>query len=128
MNDTKNFIEVIKRAAIEAVKAGQPSDFCFGTVTSEQPLKILVEQKMELTSRQLVLTRHVTDYWTEVTTDWESEAKEGGSGEASFASHAHGLKGRKGLTIHNSLKTGDKVVLVKKQGGQQYLVLDKVVS
>ena len=128
MNDTRNLIELIKRAAIEAVRAEQPTDYCFGTVVSVSPLKINVEQKMELSERQLLLTRNVKDYWTEVTTDWETEAKEGGSGEASFASHTHGIKGRKGLVIHNGLSVGDKVVLLKKQGGQQYLVLDKVVS
>lgn len=62
MLDSKDLLISIKKAASEAVEAGQPSDFCFGKVTSAKPLKILVEQKLVLSSAQLVLTRNVTDY------------------------------------------------------------------
>ncbi|WP_273328013.1 DUF2577 domain-containing protein [Vallitalea guaymasensis] len=32
------------------------------------------------------------------------------------------------VAINNSLNIGDKVVLLRAQGGQQYIVLDKVVA
>jgi hypothetical protein len=32
------------------------------------------------------------------------------------------------MTIHNALKVGDEVILLKKKGGQKYLVLDRVVK
>ena len=41
-------------------------------------------------------------------------------------SHNHAISGTKSLTIHNSLKVGDKVILIQVQGGQRYIVLDKV--
>lgn len=41
-------------------------------------------------------------------------------------SHNHSISGRKSLTIHNGLKTGDKVILIQQAGGQKYVVLDKV--
>lgn len=41
-------------------------------------------------------------------------------------SHNHTISGTKSLTIHNSLKVGDKVILIQVQGGQRYIVLDKV--
>jgi len=130
--DANNLVELIKQAAKEAVDAGQDSDFCYGTVTSASPLKILVEQKMELTSAQLVLTRNVTNFSTTVSisneSPWATENKSGGTGEASFASHNHSIKGTKTLTINNALKQGDKVVLIRKKGGQEYLVLDRVVK
>lgn len=66
MLDTNDLLISIKKAAKEAVDAGQPSDFSFGRVISERPLKISVEQKMVLTSAQLVLTRNVTDYSVEM--------------------------------------------------------------
>lgn len=133
MLDVKNLLELIKKAAKEAVDAAQDSDFCYGTVTSASPLKILVEQKMELTSAQLVLCRNVTNYLTTVTVtvdgvDWITENKSGGSSAASFESHNHSIKGTKSIIINNALKTGDKVVLIKKKGGQEYLVLDRVVK
>ena len=128
MLDGNDFLIVIKKAAKEAVDAGQPSDFCFGKVTSTSPLKILVEQKMTLGAAQLILTRNVTDYRTKVTVDWSTETKSGGSGESSFASHNHPIVGTKTLTIHNALQIGDEVILLKKRGGQKYLVLDRVVK
>ncbi|MBQ8765398.1 MAG: DUF2577 domain-containing protein [Clostridia bacterium] len=124
-NDLYNSIKV---AAIKAVEASHPCDFLFGKVTSISPLKVYVEQKMTLSSAQLVLTRNVTDYKVDVTIDWGTEATSGGSGESSFASHNHNIEGKKELTIHNGLKVDDEVILLKKKGGQKYLILDKVVT
>ena len=36
-------------------------------------------------------------------------------------------KGTKKIVIHNALKTGDKVILARIQGGQSYIILDKAV-
>ena len=128
MLDANDLLNSIKKAAKEAVEAGQPSDFYFGKVTGVKPLKILVEQKMTLGSAQLILTRNVTDFKTKITVDWATETKSGGSGESSFASHNHGISGKKDVTIHNALQIGDEVVLLKQKGGQKYLVLDRVVN
>ncbi len=133
MHDSNDFVETIKQAAINAVNAGQDSDFCYGVVTSASPLKILVEQKMELTAAQLVLCRNVTNYTTTVTVtvegvDWLTEEKGGGSGDSAFEKHNHNIKGTKSIIINNALKAGEKVVLIRKKGGQEYLVLDRVVK
>jgi hypothetical protein len=122
--DGNDFLNVIKKAAMDAINTSQPSDFCFGKVTSVSPLKISIEQKMTLGSAQLVLTRNVTDYTTSATVDWLSEEKSG----SSFDSHNHSIKGKKTITIHNALKIGDDVVLLKQKGGQKYLVMDRVVK
>lgn len=131
--DAHNLLELIKKAAKEAADAGQDSDFCYGTVTSASPLKIIVEQKMELTAAQLVLCRNVTNYTTTITVtvdgvDWLTEETSGGAGDASFAPHNHPVKGTKSVIINNALKKGEKVVLIRKKGGQEYLVLDRVVK
>ena len=128
MLDANDLLNIVKKAAVEAVNASQPSDFCFGKVTSAKPLKILVEQKMTLGVAQLILTRNVTDFKTNVTIDWTTETKSGGSGESSFASHNHSVSGKKEMTVHNALQVGDAVILLKKKGGQKYLVLDRVVN
>lgn len=83
MPDLDEFMKTIKRAALDAVKASKPAEICFGKVTSASPLKILVEQKLPLGEGQLILTRNVTDFVTEVTVDWATEDKGGGSGYAS---------------------------------------------
>lgn len=42
-------------------------------------------------------------------------------------SHNHSIDGRKPITIHNGLEVGDEVLLLRMQGGQKYIVIDKVV-
>jgi len=126
--DYNDFLNVIKKAAMDAVNASKPSDFCFGKVTSVSPLRISIEQKMMLGSAQLLLTRNVTDFKTTITVDWETESKSGGDGQSSYASHNHSILGTKEITIHNGLKVGEQVVLMKQKGGQKYLVLDRVVK
>lgn len=128
MLDVTDLLNAIKKAALDAVNASQPSDFYFGKVTSINPLKILVEQKMTLGSAQLVLTRNVTNFKIKVSVDWLSDTKSGGEGEGSFASHSHAILGTKEMTIHNALQVGDEVILMKQKGGQKYLVLDRVVN
>ena len=119
MLNSHDFYNAIKVAAINAVEASHPSDFIFGKVTSVSPIKISVEQKMILTSAQLVLTRNVTDYTVDVSIDWNTD---------DVNDHNHKVVGVNKITIHNGLKIGDEVVLLKKKGGQKYLILDKVVN
>ena len=132
MLDANNLVELIKKAAQEAIEAGQDSDFCYGTVTSASPLKILVEQKMELTAAQLVLTRNVTDFKTYITAGntkdyyYTGDPESGGTAPVS-PSHVHAI-GKVQVKVHNALAKGDKVVLLRKKGGQEYLVLDRVVK
>lgn len=116
MLDATDLLNAVKKAAVDATNAGQPTDFLFGKVTSAKPLKILVEQKMTLSVAQLVLSRAVTDYRTRVTIDWEADDQ------------SNSIKGTKEMTVRNALKTGDEVILLKKKGGQKYLVLDRVVK
>ena len=119
MHNALDLYNAIKVAAVKAVDASQPCDFLFGKVTSTYPLKVFVEQKMTLTSAQLALSRNVTDYTVDVSVDWDTEDSN---------DHNHEIVGDKKITIHNGLKIGDEVVLLKKKGGQKYLILDKVVN
>lgn len=126
MPDAVGIAKKIKRAAIEAQESTKPVEICFGKVTSASPLKILVEQKLPLGEGQLILTRNVTDFTTEVTVDWNTENKGGGSGYASYETHKHPIKGRKKITVHNGLVVGDEVILIRQQGGQKYIVVDRI--
>ena len=60
--DANELVRLVKRAAVEAVLAGNPMSVCFGTVTSASPLKIMVDQKKTLTAAQLILTNNVRDF------------------------------------------------------------------
>ena len=124
MLNSDDLYNSIKLDAMKAVEASQPCDFLYGKVTSVSPLKISVEQKLTLGSAQLVLSRNVTDHTVDVTVDWKTETK----GEGSTDSHTHPISGTKKMTIHNGLKIGDEVILIKKKGGQKYLVFDRMVK
>ena len=104
--NANDLLIAIKKAALEAVEASQPSNFLFGKVVSAEPLKVLVEQKMTLGKAQLVLNRNVTDFKTKLKIDGET----------------------KEITIYNALRTGDEVILIKQKGGQKYLILDRMVN
>ena len=66
MPDATELVKLLKRTALDAVLAAKPSNIMFGKVTSVSPLKINVEQKMELGAAQLVLSRNVTDFKTKI--------------------------------------------------------------
>ncbi len=177
------FMRAIKIASTDAVEATKPALIVFGKVVSTAPLKINVEQKLTLTSAQLVLTRNVTDFETDMTvdhlteiatinltddetshkhevpsidteiTDLKHSHSSGGvpsstespsskhihtvpvntTGTGSFSSsdvgeHLHRYLGRKTFLVHNSLVVGDEVLLVRMQGGQKYVVIDRIVG
>ncbi len=128
MADSVGFVNMIKRVALAAVKASKPAEVCFGRVTEESPLKILVDQKLTLGKVQLILSRHVTDYET---------ALSGGNIQNIAgtmpelveipADTQHIPAGKRMLvTVHNGLAVGDEVVLLRQQGGQKYIVWDKI--
>ncbi len=128
MLDANDLLELIKRAAIDADEQEQPCDFLFGTVTSAAPLKIRVEQKLELGEAQLVLTRNVTDHKiTIIGGNVRDFFYTGGGGTAALEDpppHVHAI-GEMEVEVKNALKEGECVILLKQRGGQKYLVLDR---
>lgn len=106
-------VDLIKQTALGAFNASNPVNVLFGTVVNTGPLAIDIHQKLRLTQEFLVLTERVTRYEVDL-------------------EHDHGgpsaLSGKLTDTpIRTGLKVGDKVVLLRVQGGQQFVVLDKVV-
>ena len=149
MPDAAELLKLIKKSALEAVDASKPMNFFFGEVIKTEPLTIDVEQKMKLGKSQLILSRNVTDFETEVSVDTVTghalgmhthrlslEAEEAGeplhrhsiseSMDAQDLSHAHEIKKRMKVTVHNRLAVGEKVILIQNKGGQKYLVVDRI--
>ena len=149
MPDATELVKAMKRAALDALESTKPVNVVFGTVESVSPLKINVEQKMILGKSQLVLSRNVTDFETKVTVEWESESaltthkhsyegttESGGEDSHSHSysgntkttnlKHTHDITGKKKIIIHNGLVVGDEVILVRQQGGQKYVVIDRI--
>ena len=117
---------IIKKLACDAVNANKPATIKFGIVTNENPLEITIDQKLRLSKEFLVLTRNVTDYEVDMTVNHVTEKMQKGGKDPSFTSHKHEYKGRKKFLVHNKLLLGENVVLLGVQGGQTYVVLDRV--
>lgn len=133
-NQKVHWFDYVKEAAVNAIHAERPCNYIIGTVTSESPLKIKLSESdgLELEEDFLHLARNVTDFETEITVkseyDWKTQPRAGGSGAAAYASHDHDIiLKKKKIWIHNALKKGEKVLLIRKWGGQDYIVVDRVV-
>lgn len=99
--------QVIKRAAMEAIVASKPCDTVVGTVARAAPLEIKISQDLVIESDFLILTRNVADY--EITMKMDGTEK-------------------RTYQVFNALKKGEKVLLIRKPGGQRYIVIDRVVD
>lgn len=109
-------LDIIKQAAKEAVEAGSPVNILYGEITANDPLEVNVDQRFTLDADFLIVPESLTRY--EVDLRHAHSYTDGTTGEA--------LPDK--IVIRTGLLAGDKVVLVRIQGGQQYLILDKVVS
>jgi hypothetical protein len=100
-------IEIIKKAALDAVKASSPTSILYGTVVSENPLKINIEQKLTLDSDNLLLTDNVRDY------------------HVALENSGNGII--QNCTVRNALKKDELVLLIQIQGGQKYVIMNRLV-
>lgn len=147
MPNANELLNIIKRASLDSIEAAKPVNICYGKVTNDSPLEILVDQKMTLNENQLVLSRNVTDFTTDITIDWKSELSlsththtvnvkgsdsDGDMIDISVESeptdltHLHTSIGRKPIIVHNKLVVDDEVILIRQQGGQKYIVVDRI--
>ena len=134
MADANELVRMIKKAAQDEREASKPVSMLFGEVQSVAPLKINVEQKMVLGEAQLVLARNVTDHMITVNVQWETESHgirhrhmgDGGYTEDTEVPHTHEIGGKRKLMVHGALEVGDKVILARQQGGQKFVVIDRI--
>lgn len=119
-------MKMMKQAALDVMESQKPVNVLFGTVTNINPLQITIDQKLILEANQLIMTRMVKDHTIEMTVDHATENTSGGSDYGTFESHNHAYKGRKTFTVHNGLIVGEKVILIRMQGGQRYVVVDRL--
>ena len=134
-------IEIIKRAALEATDNAQLCDLRYGTVTGVSPLKVQITNQFVIPQKLLIVPQHLTNYELECTVSTPSESISGKTKESTdlenesepVSTHTHefnlttsGGESKQTITVHNELKIGDKVALLRKQGGQSYFILDRI--
>lgn len=149
MRDAVELVNLIKQVAVNAINADKPAEIVFGKVKSVSPLKISVDQKMTLGEKQLILAQRVTEHKVFVTVDWRTEDETAphshtvsgstvSAGDPSHShlvdvtssaediQHSHNIVGKVEITIHSGLAVGDEVILIRQQGGQKYIVTDRI--
>jgi len=125
-----DLLKIIKKAAVEAVEASNPTAILFGKVIKTSPLNIMIEQKMTLTQEFLVLTKNVSDYTVEMAVNANTDNTDLSvviEGQTVSLKHKHKLPSLMTVLVKNGLKVNDNVILMRIQGGQKYLVLDKII-
>lgn len=105
MYDANDFLRLVKKSSKDVLNTTYPTTVMFGTVESVSPLRVYVEQRFYLSSEQLIVPKHLTNYEVDVVLNGENRK----------------------ITIKNALKTSDKVVLIRQHGGQKFFIADKVV-
>lgn len=134
--------EPIKRIALNAFQATNPVNVFFGKVLEADPLEIEVHSKLKLTEEFLIVSEHLTRHERVVTVEYEyprtwdkeeeigDEQKESESrrrpigGSDMIPYEEYEMKFAK-LIFEDGLKKDDKVILVRVQGGHQFIVWDR---
>lgn len=95
-------IDSFKKIAANTADAADPVAVLFGTVIRTDPLAVSVDQRFELSEDFLIQTEATSEL--KVTINGVDQV------------------------VRRGLQSNDKVVLLRAQGGQQYVVLDRVVT
>ena len=103
-NGVFEFLEAIRTACVRAVESRAPTGVYIGTVSCASPLQIMIDQRLSLSKEHLVLCSSVKDFDKSVLIGGESTS----------------------LKIPLALEEGEEVVLLRAQGGQKYIVLDRL--
>lgn len=122
--------DAIQQLVQSAVKSMQPADLRVGTVTSENPLKISINTAMAALEAPLL-------YLTQTVTNKRIVAPEGALrgiacvdngetlGSGTYTDPSTGTT-YDYVTINRALRRGDKVLLLRVQNGQKFIVLSRV--
>ncbi len=104
--------DILQQMITQTMQANTPADLIVGTVTQGSPLEISINPQMApLKSPVLSLTWPVVEHKVDL-----PAVNIPGVGTVNLGS----------VTITEALKTGDKVTLIRAQGGQRFIVLSKI--
>lgn len=95
-------IDIIKKAGMGAVEAGSPVAIAYAGVTRGNPLEVMVDQRTLLSKDFLIVPDHMTE-------------------------HKINVEGQE-VVVRRGIEQGDKLLLLRVQGGQSFVVLGRVVE
>lgn len=109
-------LNAIRQAALTGLEAGKPPAVLFGVVANGDPLEVTVDQRFTIDADFLIVPESLTRL--------ELDLKHVHSSGSDFTGWALSEP----VVVRPGLKAGDKLVLLRVQGGQQYLIMDKVAA
>jgi len=121
-------IDVVKRVAQQTNEASVPMMFMFGIVEAVNPIRILVDNRFRIAGDMVIVPKELilrTEDLTHKHTVPQNTTE-------NSAGHAHTVpqnetQNKLGvLVIREGLTVGDKVILLRNYGGQQFLVLGRM--
>lgn len=142
-----SMVDTLKKISKTAGEAGAPMQIMFGTVTSESPLAVLVENRLPISGEMLIVPKHLRAGYLdthkhrlvaaedeEPETGDVKEPEEGGT--TSVEAHTHTLgddywTNNEGNTLKDreyyyGLKAGEAVILLRDAGGQRFLIVGRL--
>lgn len=124
--------DLMKLIAAGVINNMQLPEVYIGEVVNINPLEIRLNAQNILPKKYLILTNAVKDHEVDITVSWttvDNTHKHGngnGGSPTDDATHNHTVKGKKKIMVHNGLTKDEKVLLLRVQGGQNYVVFDRI--
>lgn len=129
-----NLLQIIKKAALDAVINTNPANMVFGVVESINPLKVRLDQFLTLDQAFLIipdifLGKEITVSFTDCDTHikYYIEPEEEGDDPIEVQMDVQASGDKLTFNIQDELKENDKLALLQLQGGQKYFILSKVI-
>ncbi|MDR9857819.1 DUF2577 domain-containing protein [Paenibacillus sp. VCA1] len=120
-----DLLSTVKKAAMDAMAAGNPAAVMFGEVINTDPLEVNVDQRFTLPADFLLVPESLIHYEIDL---HHSHEYTDDSGSGTSTKQTKPALPEKPIVIRRGLEAGDKLLLLRVQGGQQYVILDRVVS
>ena len=135
MSDMTDWLGVMKSVAGNVQKNSELVNLVFGKVETIEPLTIRVDAQTLLIEKELILTHLVRDYEVDIEVSHQTVNDDilntlhnhPGVPDNSFDSHHyHAYQGRKKIKIYQGLQIGEGVLMIKEQGGQRHVIIDRL--
>ena len=135
MSDMTDFLGVMQGVAGNVQKNSELVNLVFGKVETIEPLTIRVDAQTLLIEKELILTHLVRDYEVDIEVSHQTVNDDilntlhnhPGVPDNSFDSHHyHAYQGRKKIKIYQGLQIGEGVLMIKEQGGQRHVIIDRL--
>ena len=123
--------DIVHQMVQQSVQASQPTDLRIGTVTHDNPLEITINTAMApLRAPVLLLTAAVVEKKIPTIghshTVGESTTRSA-LGDISCVENGKALPVESGyIVLNRALAVGDRVLLLRVQGGQRFIVLSRI--